>query len=179
MKQLVSILALQLCLTAFVSGQMSGMANRPSQQPDSSNASSPATNSSKVTFTKDVAPIVQQHCQSCHRPGEGTPFSLLTYEDARPWAKAMKQMVQQRQMPPWFEDGHTEKFANNRSLSQAQIDTMVAWVNAGAPKGDPNDLPPRRQFVEGWSIPKPDVIFQLPQPFSIPDSGIMEYQYVI
>src|SRR5258705_13010561 len=99
MKQLVSMLALQLSLTAFVSGQMPGMANHPSQLPYDSNASSPETNSSKVTFTKDVAPIVQQHCQSCHRPGEGTPFSMLTYEDARPWAKVMKQMVQQRQMP--------------------------------------------------------------------------------
>src|ERR1700687_6158010 len=179
MKAIVSILALQFCMTAFVSGQMPGMANHPSQAPDDSNASNPATNTSKVTFTKDVAPIVQQNCQSCHRPGEGTPFSLLTYEEARPWAKAMKRMVQQREMPPWFEDGHTEKFANNRSLTQAQIDTIVAWVNAGAPKGDPKDLPPPRQFVQGWSIPKPDVIFQLPKPFSIPDSGILEYQYVI
>jgi hypothetical protein len=115
---------------------------------------------------------------SLYRPGEGT-ILLLTYEDARPWAKAMRHMVQQRQMPPWFEDGHTEKFENNRSLTQAQIDTIVAWVNAGAPKGDPKDLPPPRQFVQGWSIPKPDVIFQLPRPFSVPDSGILDYQYVI
>jgi mono/diheme cytochrome c family protein len=179
MRHLVSILALQLCVTAFALGQMPGMANHSSQASDDSNAPGATTNTSRITFTKDVAPIVQQNCQSCHRPGEGTPFSLLTYEDARPWAKLMRQMVQQRQMPPWFEDGHTEKFANNRSLTQAQIDTIVAWVNAGAPKGDPKDLPPPRQFVQGWSIPKPDVIFQLPKPFSIPDSGIMEYQYVI
>src|SRR5271169_4207549 len=88
-------------------------------------------------------------------------------------------MVLERAMPPWFEDGHTEKFANNRSLTQAQIDTIVAWVNAGAPQGDPKDLPPPKQFVEGWSIPKPDVIFQLPKPFPVPESGILEYQYVI
>src|SRR5882757_3792569 len=179
MKKLASILVLQLCVTAFASGQMPGMASHPSPPPDDSNASSPVSGASNITFTKDVAPIVQQHCQTCHRPGEGTPFSMLTYEDAKPWAKLMKQMVQQRQMPPWFEDGHTEKFANNRSLTQAEIDTIVAWVNAGAPKGDPKDLPPARQFVQGWSIPRPDVIFQLPKPFSIPDSGIMEYQYVI
>src|SRR5580765_8358293 len=102
MKQLVSILALRLWITSLVLGQMPGMANHPSQSP--ANSAIPVTSSSKVTFTKDVAPIMQQHCQSCHRPGEGTPFSLLTYEDARAWAKLMKQMVQQRQMPPWFDD---------------------------------------------------------------------------
>src|SRR5262249_55593487 len=114
-----------------------------------------------------------------HRPGEGTPFSLMSYEDARPWAMLMKQMVEQRQMPPWFEDGHTEKFKNNRSLSPEQIATVAAWVNAGAPRGDSNNLPAPRQFVEGWSIPKPDLIFQLPAPFPIPRSGVLEYQYMI
>jgi len=78
----------------------------------------PAANGSTGDFfTKDVAPIVQQNCQSCHRPGEGTPFSMLTYEDARPWAKLMRQMVQQRQMPPWFEDGIRRSLRNNRSLT--------------------------------------------------------------
>ena len=179
MKSIISILALQLCMTASGSGQMPGMANHPSQQPDASNPSNSATNPPKVTFTKDIAPIVQKNCQTCHRPGEGTPFSLLTYEDARPWARDIRRMVQERAMPPWFEDGHTEKFENNRSLTQDQIDTIVAWVNAGAPKGDPKDLPPPRQFVQGWTIPEPDFIFQLPKPFPVPDSGILEYQYVI
>ena len=179
MKELVSILALQFCMTSLALGQMPRMANHSTPAVEDSSSSKSAPNSSRVTFTKDVAPIVQQHCQMCHRPGEGAPFSLLTYEDARPWARAMKKMVQQREMPPWFEDGHTEKFANNRSLTQAEIDTIVAWANAGAPKGNPEDLPPPKQWVEGWSIPKPDVIFQLPKPFSIPESGVLEYQYVI
>jgi hypothetical protein len=95
MKQLVSILTLQLCLTLTVFGQMPGMASHSTPPPasppaDDSNLSSPAPSSSHITFTKDVAPIVQEHCQTCHRPGEGTPFSMLTYEDARPWAKLMK-----------------------------------------------------------------------------------------
>lgn len=107
MKHLVSTLALSLCITAFAFGQMPGMANHP-VAPDDANASTPTANPSNITFTKDVAPIVQQHCQSCHRPGEGTPFSMLTYESTRPWAKSMKAMVQHRQMPPWFEDGHGE-----------------------------------------------------------------------
>ena len=179
MKSTVSILALQLWVATLAWGQMPGMASHPSPAPDDSKAPTSATNRSSVTFTKDVAPIVQAHCQTCHRPGEGAPFSLLTYESARPWAKAMKRMVLERAMPPWFEDGHTEKFANNRSMTQAEIDTIVAWANAGAPKGDPNDLPPPKQFVEGWSIPKPDITFQLPKPFPVPDSGVLEYQYVI
>lgn len=173
-KLLVPTFAVQLLLATLVSAQMPGMANHPDQQPEDSNASTSATNRSQVTFTKDVAPIVQAHCQTCHRPGEGTPFSLMTYESARPWAKAMKRMVLERAMPPWFEDGHTEKFANNRSLTKAEIDTIVAWANAGAPQGDPKDLPPPRQFVEGWTIPKPDVTFQLPKPFSVPESGVLD-----
>ena len=126
----LAILALEVCAASCLLGQMAGMA-----MPDAS--AIPVTRPSNVTFTRDVAPIVQQHCQGCHRPGEGAPFSMLTYEDARPWATAMKRMVVSRAMPPWFEDGHTEKFENNRSLSQAQIDTIAAWVDAGAPKGDP------------------------------------------
>jgi hypothetical protein len=173
MTRTLAILALQLCTAACLLGQMAGMASH------APNATIPVTKPSNVTFSKDIAPIVQQHCQSCHRPGEGTPFSMMTYEEARPWATAMKQMVVTRAMPPWFEDGHTEKFENNRSLTQAQIDTIAAWVDAGAPKGDPKDLPPLLDFVSGWTIPKPDKIFQLPRPFSIPATGIMDYQYVI
>jgi mono/diheme cytochrome c family protein len=179
MKRIFSILALQLFVAACALAQMPGMDHHPSKPSDDATTTTPSANTSNITFTKDIAPIVQQNCQGCHRPGEGTPFSLLTYEDARPWAKDMKRMVQQRAMPPWFEDGHTAKFANNRALTQAQIDTIVAWVNAGAPKGDPKDLPTPRQFLEGWTIPKPDVVFTLPKPFSVPDHGVLEYQYVI
>jgi mono/diheme cytochrome c family protein len=172
MKRTLAISALQLCTAACMLGQMAGMAT-----PDP--GAIPVTKASNVTFTKDVAPIVQQHCQSCHRPGEGTPFSMLSYEEARPWAIAMKRMVVTRAMPPWFEDGHTEKFENNRSLTQTQIDTIAAWVDAGAPKGDPKDMPPALEFVKGWTIPKPDKIYQLPQAFSVPATGILDYQYVI
>jgi hypothetical protein len=131
------------------------------------------------TFSKDVAPILQRNCQMCHRPGEAAPFSLLTYEQARPWAKAIEAAVLQRKMPPWFADPKVGHFANDRTLSQSDIDTLVGWVNAGAPLGNPQDLPEPREFVEGWTISKPDVIFQLPKPFPVPATGIMEYQYVI
>src|SRR6202051_3606005 len=172
MKRTLAIGALQLCTAASMLGQMAGMST-----PDA--AAIPVTKASNVPFSKDVPPIGQGARQTCHRPGEGTPFSMLTYEDARPWATAMKRMVVSRAMPPWFEDGHTEKFENNRSLTQPQIDTIAAWVDAGAPKGDPKDMPPALDFVKGWTIPKPDKIYQLPRAFSVPAMGILDYQYVI
>jgi hypothetical protein len=132
-----------------------------------------------VTFTKDVAPVLQQHCQECHRPGEAGPFSLLTYEQARPWAKAIKQAVLTKKMPPWFADPHYGKFSNDRGMPQKDVDTIVAWVDAGAPLGDPKDLPPAKKFVEGWSIPKPDLIVELPKAYPIPAEGTVEYQKFI
>ena len=131
------------------------------------------------TFSKDVAPILQKNCQTCHRPGEGGPFSLLTYDDARPMAFSIKRVVSQKIMPPWYADPKFGHFSNERSLSEKEIATLVAWANAGAPEGDKKDLPPPINWVEGWGIPKPDVIFQLPKPFQIPASGTIEYQYVI
>src|SRR5450432_1741866 len=97
------------------------------------------------TFTKDVAAILQRNCQPCHRPGEAAPFSLLTYEQARPWAKAIKSAVLLKKMPPWFADPRYGKFSNDRALSQGDIDKVVNWVDAGAPLGDPKDMPAPRQ----------------------------------
>lgn len=116
-------------------------------------------------FTKDVMPILERSCQNCHRPGQIGPFSMLTYQDARPWAKAIKQQVVQRNMPPWYIDktvGIT-KFKNDISLSQAEIDTIAKWVDGGAPMGNPADLPPARQFDDSdrWHIGKPDVVVHL------------------
>ena len=95
------------------------------------------------TFSKDVAPIMFAKCAECHRPGSIAPMSLLTYDDARPWARAVKQKVMAREMPPWGADpDHSLKMRNDRSLSKQQIDTIVAWVDGGAPKGNDADLPP-------------------------------------
>ena len=94
------------------------------------------------TFTKDIAPILQRSCQGCHRPGEAAPFSLLTYEQARPWAKAIRAAVVERKMPPWFADPHYGKFLNDSSLPQSEINTVKAWADGGAPKGNPDDMPP-------------------------------------
>ena len=138
-----------------------------------------ATTETAVTFNKQVLPVLQKRCQDCHRPGEAAPMSLLTYQDARPWAKAMRQAVLTKKMPPWFADPQYGHFSNDRSLSQAEIDTLVAWVDGGAKEGDPHDAPPPRQFVEGWNIGKPDLVLQMPNAFHVPASGTVEYQYVI
>lgn len=132
-----------------------------------------------VTFSKDVAPILQKNCQGCHRPGEAAPMSLESYQQARPWAKAIKQAVIARKMPPWFADPQFGHFRNDRSLAQKDIDTLVAWVDAGAPEGDPKDLPKPAEFVDGWNIGRPDIVYEMPEPFQVPTSGTIEYQYVI
>src|ERR1700740_531978 len=116
-----------------------------------------AASAATVHFARDVAPILQKRCQGCHRPGEAAPFSLMTYEQARPWAKAMKEAVRLKKMPPWFAAPHYGKFSNDQSLAAKDVDAIAAWADAGAPEGDRKDMPAPRSFVEGWSIPKPDV----------------------
>ncbi|HXG66177.1 MAG TPA: cytochrome c, partial [Blastocatellia bacterium] len=130
-----------------------------------------------VTFNKDVAPIFFNSCADCHRPGEAAPFSVLSYKEARPWARSIKEKVVTREMPPWHADPHVGEFANDRRLTQAQIDTIVAWVDGGAPEGDPKDLPPAPKFYEGWRIGKPDVVLPMPEEFTLEASGPDEYQY--
>jgi hypothetical protein len=130
------------------------------------------------TFTKDVAPIVFDKCASCHRKGEVAPMTLTSYEEVRPWAKVIKNKVIAREMPPWFADAaHTLKMRNDRSLSQAQIDTIAAWVDGGAPKGSDADLPPLPTFAEGWTAGRePDAILEMPVEFSIPAEGELGVQ---
>jgi hypothetical protein len=119
-----------------------------------------------VTFHKDIEPLLQAHCQACHRPGEIGPMTLLTYQNTRPWAKAIKEAVLTRKMPPpWFADATVQRYRNDPSLSHAEIETLTSWVDAGAPEGDPSDSPPPRTFVEGWSIGQPDMIVEMPQAY--------------
>jgi len=131
-----------------------------------------------VTFTKDVAPILYNRCVDCHRPGEIAPMSLLTYNEARPWAKAIKEKVLDRSMPPWLASAENHQFKNDRRLSQKEIDTIAAWVDAGAPKGDDHDLPAQPKFEQGWSIGKPDAVISLDQAVSVPAEGVIPYKYL-
>jgi hypothetical protein len=130
-----------------------------------------------ATFTKDVAPILFNRCVDCHRTGEIAPMSLLSYQEVRPWAKSIRQRVVDRSMPPWSADPHYGKFSNDPSLSQKEIDTIVAWVDAGAPKGDDKDMPPTPKFVEGWTIGKPDVVLSMQEEHSVPAEGTVPYLY--
>jgi copper type II ascorbate-dependent monooxygenase-like protein len=132
---------------------------------------------SKVTFNRDIAPIFFQKCAECHRPGESSPFSVLSYKEVRPWAKSIREKVISREMPPWHADPHIGQWANDRRLGQKEIDTIVAWVDGGTLEGDPEDLPPQPQFVEGWRIGKPDLILSMPDEFTIAATGPDEYQY--
>lgn len=132
-----------------------------------------------ATFYRDVLPILQRHCQSCHRPGEIGPMPLLDYKEARPWASAIRQAVLLRQMPPWFADPHYGRFSNDRSLSEAEIRTLTEWVNAGAPAGNPAEAPKPRKWVAGWSIGQPEIVIEMPVAFQVPASGILPYHYVI
>ena len=132
-----------------------------------------------VTFSRDVAPILQKACQNCHRPGAIAPMSLLTYQDARPWARSIKAKVSAREMPPWYIDRHVgiTKFKDDPSLTDAEIATIVKWVDAGAPAGNPKDMPPPRQFsdVDKWHIGKPDMVVSLPKPYELRANGPDEF----
>ena len=132
-----------------------------------------------VTFNKDVAPILQSHCQGCHRPGETAPMPLLTYKQVRPWASAIKEAVALKKMPPWFADPHFGQWSNDRSLAKADIDIMTRWVDAGAPEGNPKDAPVPVKFIEGWNIAKPDMVLEMPAEFHVPASGTIDYQYIL
>ena len=130
-----------------------------------------------VTFTKDVAPIFNAKCAECHRPGETAPFSTLTYKETRPWAKSIKEKVVNREMPPWHADPHFGQWANDRRLTDAEIKTIVAWVDSGAVEGNAKDLPPAPKFAEGWNIPTPDVVLKMEDEYVVEASGPDEYQY--
>ena len=129
------------------------------------------------TFSKDVAPIIFKNCAGCHRPGEIAPMSLLTYEDARPWAKAIRDEVSDRNMPPWHADAPPGTFHNERRITDAERATLIAWANAGAPRGDPAALPPAPAFPEGWSAGTPDIVLEMPEAYKLPADGTIQYEY--
>ena len=132
-----------------------------------------------VTFHKQIEPILQVRCQGCHRSGEAAPMSLLTYQEARPWAKAIREAVLIRKMPPWFADPAHGHFANDRRMPQEEIDRIVAWVDGGAKEGDPSDAPKPLSFTDGWVMGKPDAVIEMPVAFQVPASGTVEYTYFV
>jgi hypothetical protein len=130
------------------------------------------------TFAKDVAPILYKSCVECHRPTMFAPMSLVTYQDARPYAQVIKRRVAARQMPPWNADPAIGHFRNDPRLTDGEIDTLVRWADGGAPQGDDRDMPSLPPLAEGWTIGKPDAVFAMTEPFRIPANGAVEYQYI-
>lgn len=131
------------------------------------------------TYYRNVAPILEQHCQGCHRTGQIAPFGLETFEQARKYAAAIARVTRERSMPPWFADPCCGRFSNDPSLKPEEIETLAAWSAADAPAGDVQDAPTARQWTQGWSIDKPDVILSMPEAKRLPAHGDVPYQYVI
>ena len=124
----------------------------------------------KVTYYRDVLPILQNSCQTCHRQGEVGPFELTTYKQAVNWAGDIKDYTQSRKMPPWKPTAGPA-FHNERKLSDKDIATLAAWVKDGTPQGDPKDAPKPRQFTDGWQLGKPDLVLTVPEEFTVGASG--------
>jgi hypothetical protein len=129
------------------------------------------------TFAKDVAPIFYKNCTNCHRPGEIAPMSLLTFKDARPWAKSIATQVSKGAMPPWHADPSHGEFLNDRRLSDAERAIVVAWASGGAPEGNAKDLPASPAYASEWMIGQPDAIFSMTEDYPVPAEGTVAYQY--
>lgn len=152
------------CLITFI---------EPDKQPDEDDAS--------LTFTRDVAPILNRHCVECHRPGEIGPFSLTDYDEVVGWGEMMLEVIEQKRMPPWHADPKYGKFHGARHMPVEDVKTLAAWVDQGMPEGDPDDLPPSPQWTAGWQLPTPpDEQFEMRgRPFQVPADGTVEYQYFV
>src|SRR5260370_37543248 len=137
----------------------------------------PTTN--PPTFYRDVLPVLEQHCQSCHRAGGIAPMPFETYEETRPFAGAIRRATQEKSMPPWYADSNVGELSNDPSLRPEEIGTLAAWAEAKSPVGETKDAPPSRNWAEGWSIPKVDLVLKMPQAVALPASGDIEYTYEI
>jgi mono/diheme cytochrome c family protein len=166
MRKMVVVVGTVLCATFALLAALEAAAEQDS--PGTADA---------PTYSKDVAPILFSHCTQCHRPGELAPMSLLTYKDARPWAKAIHNAVLTGVMPPWHADPAYSEFANARRLTDAEKTTIARWVVAGAPEGNPADLPTPPTYVDGWQIGEPDVVLEM-EPYAVPAEGTVQYEWM-
>lgn len=165
----------QWLLALSGAGLMGIAAMSTTTEPARAQAPAKTTALDQVTFSKDIVPILQRSCQNCHRPGSIAPMSLLTYKEARPWARSIKEKVVKRDMPPWFIDRTVgiRKFKDDPSLTDQELATITAWVDAGAPEGNPADMPPPRKFddADRWHIGTPDLIVSMPVSYTVKAQG--------
>lgn len=135
--------------------------------------------SSKVTYSNQVVRVLNKRCVSCHRSGEVAPFAMTNYEEVSGWADAIAEVVHDRRMPPWLADPKYGHFHNDRSMPEEEKQILYQWAAAGAPEGDPKEVPPAPKFVDGWQLPKePDKVYYMSEkPFHVPATGVVDYQY--
>jgi peroxiredoxin len=141
----------------------------------------PGSGSSKsaVTYARHIAPVLQRHCVKCHQAGSIAPFALTSYADAAGWADTIREVIEEQRMPPWHANPKYGTFANDARLPDKEKKLVYQWVEAGAPEGDPRDLPKPGKTGQGWRIPRPDLVIQLPKPFKVPAEGTVPYQYFV
>jgi peroxiredoxin len=139
--------------------------------------SRPANDSPKITFTRDIAPVLNRHCVSCHRPGSIGPFALLAYHDAVAWAPTIQEIIAQGRMPPWLASPDHGRFANEARLTAAEKQLLTDWIAQGMPEGEASELPPLTVFNDSWRIGEPDLVLSMPTQFEIPAHGTVDYQY--
>ena len=140
----------------------------------------PADENAEITYSNQIARLFQKRCEHCHRDGEIAPFSLADYDEVVGWAPMINEVVQENRMPPWHADPAIGEFSNDCRLTDEEKQLIAAWVDAGAPEGDPQDLPAPRQYTAGWQISAPDrVIPMADQAFKVPADGTVEYQYFV
>ncbi len=130
----------------------------------------------EVTFAKNVAPILQNHCQSCHREGQGTPFTLMNYDDAVAHAEMIREVTTERRMPPWQADPRYGHFSNDRRCSQTELDALTTWIDTGLKRGDDKDLPKPVAWPQGWAHGEPDMILTMPEEYQVPADGVVDYK---
>lgn len=130
-----------------------------------------------ITYSKDIAVIMQNHCANCHRSGEIGPFSLTSYEDVVSWSSTIREVIQEQRMPPWHASSEAGHFVNDRRLSDGEKKSLFDWIDNGMPAGNLKETPPPRQFTEGWQIPTPDLVMTMDEPYKVPAKGTVEYQY--
>jgi peroxiredoxin len=135
--------------------------------------------SGRITYTRDIAPILHKHCAGCHRPGEIAPFSLTNYQETIGWAATIQEVVEQGRMPPWSANPKHGRFLNDPRLNDEQKKKISTWVENGCPEGDPAEMPALPVQSEGWHIPKPDVVLSMPKPFTVPAEGVIDYQEIV
>jgi hypothetical protein len=133
--------------------------------------------SAEITYSRDVAPILYQRCTACHHPNDIAPMSLTDYKSVRPWAKAIREAVLLKRMPPWFADSTNVRFSNDPTLSESERHIIIEWVEQGAKEGDPHDMPAAPSYVEGWHIGKPDVVFDIGEDHVVKSTSADEYIY--